>query len=517
MRWLSRLVSFGVVAGLVALAAVFLWAKVPDAKVGEKFRIHAMFRDGSKLAVGSPVVIAGVRIGDIERLTIEGNFARVDLVLQDDIQLPVDSFATRRADSLFGDSYIEIIPGMQDPSEPPQALIKPGEAIRHVQEGGSTDTVLRAIARALPRVDNSLAVVHDFMIDSRQWVNGPMDNRLAEANAWLQEGHIESPLSAADRALERIDRMTASAAEAVASGGPELQRTLARFDRGIASARGTMADAEAGIKTAMSDARAGLDRMDPTVAQLAEVITAIDRGEGDDWRGTLGRLVNDRGLGEDIEEATAGIAGGVGGFNRFKSWLGARVELGAFSKSFRFYATAEIRARNDKFYLVELEKSALGGLPADQLSEVAGTDGYLRSQEIRDKLRFTAQFGKQFGMLQFRGGIKDSTFGFGGDALLLEGRLRMSADLFGSFQRTPRLKVAAALAVFRSIYVVAGVDDALNKPGYLPISAGNTDVPDEFQKLRYGRDYFVGAALHFDDADLATLLRMYGALLLGSL
>ena len=38
-------------------------------------------------------------------------------------------------------------------------------------------------------------------------------------------------------------------------------------------------------------------------------------------------------------------------------------------------------------------------------------------------------------------GLKDSTFGFGADALLLDGRLRLSADLFGSFQRTPHRRI----------------------------------------------------------------------------
>src|SRR5689334_7175785 len=113
---------------------------------------------------------------------------------------------------------------------------------------------------------------------------------------------------------------------------------------------------------------------------------------------------------------------------------------------------AEIRARNDKFYLVELEKSALGGVLVDALADAAGTTSYTRAQEIHDKLRFTAQFGKQFRFLQIRGGIKDSTFGFGADALLSDGRLRFSADLFGSFERTPRLKVAASYAVLRSIF-----------------------------------------------------------------
>ncbi|MGN6104574.1 MAG: MlaD family protein [Kofleriaceae bacterium] len=517
MRWLSRLVTTGILLGGVAIAALLIRSRLPDARVGQKFRTSAIFRDGSRLAKGSPVVIAGVRIGDITGLSIEGRFARVDMALVDDIELPVDSFATRRADSLFGDSYIEIIPGSANEGAGTGRLLRSGEPLQHVQEGGSTDTVLRAIARALPKVDNALAVVHEFLVESRQWVNGPFENRLVDADGWLQEGHIEGPLATADRAFERIDELTASAASAVSGSKAEVDRQLARVANAVITARSGIADAKHGVTRVLRDTREGLDRLDPTVAQMAEVIAAIDRGEGDNWQGTLGRLVNDPELGIQIADTTSAISEGVHSFNRFKSWLGARIELGAYSRAFRFYATAEIRARTDKFYLVELEKGSLGSVPADQLSDVAGTSSYVRSETIRDRLRFTAQFGKQFGWIQVRGGIKDSTFGFGGDALLLDGRLRFSADLFGSFQRTPRLKVAAALAVFRSIYVLAGIDDALNEPGYMPIVTGNAGVPNVLDEIRFGRDYFVGAALHFDDADLSTLLRVYGALLIGLL
>jgi hypothetical protein len=71
--------------------------------------------------------------------------------------------------------------------------------------------------------------------------------------------------------------------------------------------------------------------------------------------------------------------------------------------------------------------------------------------------------------------------------------------------------------VFRSIYVIAGIDDALTSPGYLSIHPDPSDVPIRFDEVRFGRDYFFGATLHFDDAVLAVLLRVYGALLVGLL
>jgi phospholipid/cholesterol/gamma-HCH transport system substrate-binding protein len=515
MRWLSRFVSVAVMLAVLTLAGLWMRSRVPDLSVGGGFATYAKFRDGSRLQVGSPVMIAGVRIGDVTKISIEGRFARIDMRLRDDVQLPADSFITRRSDSPFADSYLEIVPSM--PGDGAAQLLRSGEPIVHVQEGGSTDSVLRAIGAALPKADNALDTIHDFVIESRSWVQGPMDDRIVAANSWLAEGHIEPPLTATERAFERLERLTARGAEAVAAAAPEVTRSLQRADDAITRARRGMADGRAGLMQAMRDAREGLDAIDPTVAQMAEVITAIDRGETDDWRGTLGRLINEPGAHDTLEDATATLEEAAHGLNRFKSWLGARIEAGVYSRAFRFYATAELRARNDKFYLVELSKSALGGVPADALSDAAGSTGYTRTQEIRDQLRFTAQFGKQFRFLQLRGGLKDSTFGFGGDALLSEGRLRLSADLFGSFQRTPRLKLAAAFAVFRSVFVVAGIDDALNAPGYLPIVAENTPVPTDFSKLRYGRDYFVGLSLRFDDADLSMLLRVYGAMLIGLL
>ena len=517
MRWLSRLVTLGVVVALLAAFTLWIRTRIPNLNVGEGFETYAKLRDGSRLQVGSPVVIAGVRIGDVTRISIEGRFARVDMRLKDGVELPVDSFVTRRADSLFGDSYVEIIPGTADTGAGNTRLLRSGEPIPHVQEGASTDSVLRGMETALPKIDNALDGIHGFIINSRQWVQGPMNSRLGSASDWLGEGHIESPLSTTERALERIEGATARAAGALAGTAPEVIRSLARANEAALAARRGLTDSQVRLIQVMRDAREGLDAVDPAVAQMAELITAIDRGETDDWRGTLGRLVNDPDLHEQLEDATIAAEEAVHGFNRFKSWLGARVELGAYSRAFRFYATAELRGRNDKFYLVELEKSSLGGVPDDALSDAAGTTGYTRTQQIRDQLRFTAQFGKQFRFLQVRGGLKDSTFGFGGDALLADGRLRLSADLFGSFQRTPRLKLAAAFAVLRSIFVVAGIDDALNSPGYLPIATGNAPVPVDFREVRYGRDYFIGAALHFNDADLSTLLRVYGALLVGLL
>jgi phospholipid/cholesterol/gamma-HCH transport system substrate-binding protein len=515
VRWLTRLTTAAVIAIVVAGVALGIRAGMPSIHVGGELRTYAMFRDASRLAVGAAVVIAGVQVGVIEKLTVEGDLARVDLRLRDRLELPADSFATRRADSLFGDSYIEIIPCCGEGSA--IRLLRSGEPITHVVEGGSTDAALRAVAAAMPKIDSALDAVHDFAVSGRSWVTGPLADRITGADAWVREGHIERPIESAGRIVSRIDDATVRISDALATGGPEALRTLDRIDGAITSARTRMRGARDGLVSALGDTREGLDRIDPQIDKASELIAAVNEGRGNDWKGTLGRLVNEPELGNTIEDFTEDARDAVAGLNRFRSWLGGRVELDAFSRDVRFYATAEIRAREDKFYLVEFERGPLGGLPRDELSDVVNSADYTRTQQIQDQLRFTFQFGKQLGRLALRGGVKDSTFGVGADALMLDGRLKLSADAYGSFNPTPRIKLTGALEVFRSLYVLAGVDDALNSPNYLQILSGNPGAPQVLQKLRYGRDYFVGTSLQFTDEDIAVLLRVYGAIIVGAL
>jgi len=505
--WLSRIVKAAVTILLVLLILMLIRVNMPATKVGQHFRAWALFHDGSRLALGSPVRIAGVRVGEIDKLTIQGDFARIDLRLQDDLDIPLDSWITKRAESAFGDSYLEIIPTGD------AQKLKSGDQIVHVEEGSSTDTTLRTLTRAMPKIDNGLDTVHDFAMSGRRWANSSLKESLEDADRWLAEGHIDKPIAAADEAMAGFEARTQRAADALETAHPDFDNALDRYNRGIVNARGSIADFKKSFQQGMANAREGMDRIDEPAQEYADITAAVDQGSGEDWKGTLGRLVNNPKTADDIEDVTNTIADGTAGLNRLKSWLGLRGELNVYGDP-RVYLTAEIRARNDKFYLLEIEKGPLGDIPADQLHDVANAVQYNRYQSIADSVRFSAQFGKTFwGHVQLRGGIKDSTFGIGADVLLRNGKLRFESDLFGSLSYTPRLKLAASAAVFRSLYILGGVDDALNAPGFLRIINGNTPVPQQFTTLRYGRNYFVGAALHFDDADLTGMIRVYGAML----
>ena len=515
MRWLSRATTIAALAVLAGVATLVLWPRIRPTTVEGSFRTHAHFRDADGLPVGSRVVIAGVIVGEIEGLAIEGNQARVDMRLQDDVALWDDAYATRKASSVLSDNYVELSPGGPDSEDPasiarPHRRLRSGEPIPRVIEAATTDRVLRGLERAVPRLETSLQVAQGMVVEAREWTDGALMQRMSDLDRRLDRRGLEHRLADIDDATARFERATERATG-------ELAAALPTVDRGLDSLLATTADAQARIRaagvdvrTGLADVRTSLDEVDGYVARADELVRSV---AGED-SGALGTLIHDDELGTQIADLTAAGAEASANLDRLKTVIGFRTELNLLAGAPRFYVSAQIAARGDQFYLVELMKGFDGDEPEIQLVDRPGV-GFVRVARIRQGIRYTAQWGKRIGPLAVRFGFRDSAIGAGADASLLRGRLRLSADIWQpNLTPMPRVKLAAALEVFRSVYVLGGIDDAFTGGAELQIAPWTTeaDVPTELAEVRYGRDYFLGFNLSFTDADINRLLRIYGGL-----
>ena len=118
------IVGLFVLAGLGALAYLsvriggFTWYGHGGLKVS------AAFDETGDLAVRAPVVIAGVRVGEVTGIALEKNFrARVNLDLDPKLELPVDTTASIMTAGVLGNRYIELQPGGDE------KLLKTGDRI----------------------------------------------------------------------------------------------------------------------------------------------------------------------------------------------------------------------------------------------------------------------------------------------------------------------------------------------------------------------------------------------------
>src|SRR5271168_320288 len=109
------IVGLFVLAGLAAIAYLsisiggFSWHGPTGLK------LSAAFDETGELAVRAPVVIAGVRVGEISAISLGDDFrALVQMDLDPKLKLPTDTSASIVTAGVLGDRYIELQPGGEE-------------------------------------------------------------------------------------------------------------------------------------------------------------------------------------------------------------------------------------------------------------------------------------------------------------------------------------------------------------------------------------------------------------------
>lgn len=539
MKSLSSGVRVAVLFLLLAIGGYVVWKNLGQDPAGdENYTLYAKFRDASGLPKGSKVVVAGLPKGEVIGLAVDGRYARVTFKIDKSIGVWTSGVVIKKATSLLGDNYLEIDPGekvKQQPDGSSREFTQLGpncagyhgpdrskqDACRQVPnviEATTPDQLMHRIEQTLPNVDRVLESVRDLSEDVRRIVNGPMQSVATRIDGLVQReaGTIASIIQRADRSMERIEQITTDLRNITRGADPQIDKILQNLDDASAEAKGLVATAKQELEQTGEALRGKLDKLDGVISNTESITAKID-GE----KGTLGKLVNDPAIAENVEQITDDAKDFLGTLFGLKAYVGLRSEYNVFAGLARHYISVELHTRPDKYYLIELEKGPRGSYPDVTLTfdPTVDPNNWVRRTVIEDKIRFTFQFAKRFSWLTLRYGLKESTGGIGADANLTFGgrALRFSADAFdASFDQLPRVKLAVAFELYRHLYVLGGVDELLNNPDTLPIVKGGSGVPIQFDELRFGRDYFVGGMLRFNDEDLAALLTVGGSALSGA-
>ncbi len=542
MKSLSAGVRVGVLFMLLAVGAYIVWKNLgqDNSQSGQEFFVR--IKDASGLPKGSKVVVAGLKKGGVTRLEVDGRYARIYFSLASDIKVWSNATLSKKASSLLGENYLEVDPGepiMQKADGTTVAATPLGSSGEHkcpdyasgdrpkreacrrivnIVEAVTPDQLIHRIEETLPNVDRVLESVRDLSEDVRRIVNGPMQ-RVADRVDTLvsnEAGTIERIIERAERTVAAVEGLTTDVRNITKGADPKIEKILSELEAASTEARTLVATARDELKATGDSVRGKLDKLDGVINNTESITEKIN---GD--KGTLGKLVNDPAIADNVEAITQDAGQFLGTLFGIKAYVGLRSEFNISSRLARHYVSIELHTRPDKFYLIELEKGPRGGYPEVTLTNdpTIDPDSWIKRTVISDSIRFTFQFAKRFNWLTLRYGIKESTGGLGVDADIpwYNRSLRLSADVFdASFDKYPRVKLTAAVELFQHIYILGGVDELLNKHNELMITSGTADVPNQFEKLEYGRDVFLGGMLRFNDEDLAALLTVGGSALAGA-
>ncbi|MFW6067397.1 MAG: MlaD family protein [Myxococcota bacterium] len=474
-----------IAAGLVAIIAIYLYIE-EGAGADDGYTVYALFDDAQGLVEKSRVVIAGIPVGYIESIRLQGNRARVDIHVEEGVALHEDARAARRSVSLLGEAIIAINPGSKD-----LPRLEDGDRIRVVEEGTSTDDLMTTVADI---AENVKAVTEQM---ERSFGTDEAGQQMADALRNLSEA-IEA-INRTVQANEQVINDTLRNVEQITEeGGIRLVEILDDVRVTTADVRDIIHGNKEGLDRATGDVddtvaaiREAAERMSGAAADIQVITGRTAAGEG-----TVGRLTKDETLIDEVEGVVEGIGDVVGGIARLQTIVELRSEYNVIAKSFKSYVSLRLQPREDRYYLIQVVDDPRGRSTFEQTLITRSPPGseevpvqQITRQTTSRALRFSLMFAKRVGFATFRFGILESTGGLGVDLHGFDDRLEIHADMFAlGEQAFPRLRFRAAYEVVKKLWVVGGADDVLND----------------------SRDYFFGAMLRFNDEDLKSILPFAG-------
>lgn len=522
MKHISQGVKVGMLVLFVTIAGYKMWKTISERDGSGGYLLWARFRDATGLAGKSRVVIAGLTVGEIESRRLEGRFARVNIRMRNGTEIWSNAAIFKKSSSLLGEFYLEVDPGSpetvrEDGGVDKNRLLTSGEEIKRVVEAATPDELMRRMTEVIPHVDDVITEVRGLTADVRKVVAGPVTRIAENLDKTVDDNQeiLHGIMLKADRVLASIEGIAADVRHVTGGSTDKVGRILENVEAVTAEVKLLVADTHKevnltgdAVRNKLHNIDAALDNLNKTFASSASVAEKIDSDQG-----TLGRLVNDPTIADNVEEITTSAQGFVQTVFNLQTIVGLRTEYSFATSLFRSYAAIEFQTRHDKFYLVELVADPRGSLSSEIVVDSDEPGQVTRTQTFSDDFRFSFQFGKRFDWLSLRMGLKESTGGVGVDADLFDNRLHLATDVFdASFDKYPRLKFLAAFEFFKYLYVLAGIDDVLNTPAEPEIAGGNV-TGRATRKYKFGRDLFGGVMLRFNDQDLAALLTVGGSAL----
>ena len=131
--YLELIVGIFLAIGITAMAYLSIRIARKELFHAHGYSVQAVFTNCSGLRPGSSVMIAGVEVGRVRRISLQDYEAKVELVLNPNVSLQKDSIASIKTKGLIGEKYVELSPGGADETIPPGGLIRDTEPAMDIE------------------------------------------------------------------------------------------------------------------------------------------------------------------------------------------------------------------------------------------------------------------------------------------------------------------------------------------------------------------------------------------------
>jgi phospholipid/cholesterol/gamma-HCH transport system substrate-binding protein len=289
-RRLALVVGTFVLVAVGSLALAILSLTAERGIFVTRYRLVAYFENVQGLLPGAPVWLAGKEVGRVEAIDFEpvgsDHPLRVLMGIDVDVQdrIRSDSFVTIGTIGVLGDAYVEVTVGSADAK-----MLEPGDAIR-AESPLNINTAVTKASRALDNVANLAENMNEVVKNFTSESGGQRAADAIAAGADVMIQIREGPGLLHSLIYREYD----------GQGVESVERSLALLENIMSE----VAEGDGLLHTIIYDSAADQDVVRDVLAavtRLNAILAKIDSGDG-----TLGLLVNDPTVYEDMQELLGG-------------------------------------------------------------------------------------------------------------------------------------------------------------------------------------------------------------------
>lgn len=305
--------------GVMVLAAlliggilVVMFGKIPTFGVGTYF-VNARFTDAPGVSANTPVRRSGILVGRVESVAFDDQRqVVVKLKLNDDFEIRRDE-GIKIVTSLLGDAELQIIPLPQVPPNP--TFYQPNETLQGQTANNplnmlanletQVSTTVASLGRASDEIGKLANSINTSLDTNRGKIDSIVDNTdkaLVGINKAVNslQGVLGDPDTTENfrKSLKEIPELLATTKKAVDG----LEKAMTGIDRNVRNLEGLTEPLGQRGPTIVANMDQSIARVNATLAQVEAFGKQLNSNQG-----TVGQLLNDPALYQQLNEAAANI------------------------------------------------------------------------------------------------------------------------------------------------------------------------------------------------------------------
>jgi phospholipid/cholesterol/gamma-HCH transport system substrate-binding protein len=476
MKGITTELKVGAFVILALLAAGFMTMKTgkTDWMKKDGYAVSSYFSDIAGLDKKTKVKIAGVDVGVVEEITLEGDRAHVRLRLRPEVIIYEDAIAGIKATGLMGDKILEIQPGSKG------NILKEGGYIRNIKEAFDMDNLALRMATLADSLQHLVTDLNEMFAsdETKRTIFETLKN-VSELTADLKTV-VSTNDQLLKESMQSINNLTNSITNLLQTEKGDISQTIANL-RDVSRTLKDYSDQNAKKLNSITD------NADNTLASINKLTNKIEKGEG-----SIGKMVNDESLYNSVNNTAKKIEQMVEKVDRIRTFIGLRGEYLTAPNAFKGYFNVTLMPNPEKYYILGVVSDPVGSLSTTQYITKTGGKTITSSETTIDrKFEITAQFARKYNNTVLRFGLTENTFGLGADQFLFKDNVKLSADVWdfsiGEVNaKYPHINLGLDYYFYKKFFVTAGGDNLLNPAWSGMFVGGGFTLEDNDLKYLFG-------------------------------